>query len=137
MGDPTFAGWAALLLRIGGGIVFLAHGVIKLLREGAGGEIGMARLTESITKMGFPLPRAWAYAVAVVQTGGGLLLLLGLFTSWAALAQAVIMVVATYWSQRSKGFLQGADFPLAMLGIMLALALLGDGRLSLGRWLGW
>jgi putative oxidoreductase len=126
---------AALLLRIAAGVVFVAHGLPKLLPERVGGKVGRRRLVESITQLGFPWPEAWAWVVGVLQGGGGVLLLLGLFTPWVAGALAVVMAVAAY-KQRPDGFVLAADFPFALLFVLLALVLLGDGRFSLAALLG-
>ena len=86
--------------------------------------------------MGFPCPLLGAYAVGGAELLGGILLVLGIFTPWVALILAFVMVVATYWMQKIIGFSLGADFPFALLFMMLALIFLGDGRFSLGALLG-
>ena len=130
MDDLTLASGAALLLRLGAGLVFMAHGLPKLLPSSQGAKVGRERLAESIAQLGFPRPEAWALAVAVLQSFGGLLLVLGLLTPWVAGTLAVVMVVAVY-KQSQQGFVLGADFPFALLCVLLALVMLGDGRLSL------
>lgn len=134
MSDPT--SWAALMLRLGGGLVFIVHGFPKLLQEEKKPEIGRTRLRDAIEGMGFPCPLFFAYVVAAAEFLGGLLLVLGLWTPWVALILAVVMVVATFWMHKIAGFSPGADFPFALLFMMLALILLGEGRFSLGALLG-
>ncbi len=129
MDSATAMSGAALLLRIATGVVFVAHGVPKLLPEREGEKVGRRRLVESITQLGFPWPEAWAWAVGVLQCAGGVLLLLGLFTPWVAAALAVVMAVAAY-KQSPEGFVLAADFPFALLCVLLALVLLGGGRFS-------
>lgn len=128
--------WATLLLRLGGGLVFVAHGFHKLPREEKNPQLGRTRLRNAIEKMGFPFPLLLAYIVGAAELLGGVLLVLGLFTSWVALILAVVMLVAVYWMQKINGFSLGADFPFALLFMLLALILLGDGRFSLGALLG-
>jgi len=128
--------WAALMLRVGAGFVFIAHGFPKLLREEKKPEVGRTKLKSAIEKMGFPCPLLGAYAVGAAELLGGVLLVLGLFTPWVALILALIMVVAAYWMQTMIGFSLGSDFPFALLFMMLALIFLGDGQFSLGALLG-
>jgi putative oxidoreductase len=135
MDSATGVSGAALLLRIAAGVVFLAHGVPKLVPEREGMKVGRRRLVESITQLGFPWPEGWAWAVGVLQAAGGVLLLLGLFTPWVAGALAVVMAVAMY-KQSPEGFVLAADFPFVLVFVLLALVLLGSGRFSVGALLG-
>jgi putative oxidoreductase len=73
--------------------------------------------------------------VAALQSFGGLLLVLGLLTPWVAGALAVVMAAAVY-KQSDQGFVLGADFPFVLLCVLLALVLLGSGRLSVEALLG-
>ena len=132
----TLASWAALMLRLGGGVIFVGHGFPKLLREEKKPEVGRTRLVGAIGKLGFPYPILWAYAVAAVEFVGGLLLVAGLFTPWVASILAIVMLLATYWMQKTIGFCMGSDFSFALLFMMIALIFLGDGRFSLGSRLG-
>lgn len=128
--------WAALMLRVGGGFVFIAHGFPKLLRTEKKPEIGRTRLKDAIEKLGFPYPLFFAYVVAAMEFLGGIFLVLGLFTPWIALILAIVMVFATFWMQKIHGFELGSDFPFALLFMLIALIFLGDGQFSLGAWLG-
>ena len=71
-------GLAPLILRLVLGVIFIAHGYPKLF----GG--GMEKFVGTVTtKVG--MPPFMAYVAALSEFGGGVLLLLGLFTRWAAL----------------------------------------------------
>lgn len=135
MADVMGISGAALLLRIATGTILIAHGFPKLPGM-SGGKVGRKKLVDSIAEMGFPRPELWTTAVAALQAVGGLFLVLGLFTPWVAAALAVVMAVAVY-KQSPQGFVLGADFPFALLCALLALVMLGGGRFSLGRLLGW
>ncbi len=130
------ANWAALALRMGGGLVILAHGIPKICGTGKKPEVGRANLTRTIEKIGFPFPHVSAQGVAVAETLGGACLVLGIFTSWVAWVLAAVMFMAPYSKQKTAGFLLGADFPFALLFMMIALIFLGDGRFGLGAFLG-
>jgi len=130
MGDQ--ANWAALILRIGGGLVILAHGIPKVFGTGKKFEVGRANLRDTIEKLGVPFPALWTHGVGVSEVVGGVFLLVGFFTSWVAGILAVVMLVATYWKQKTAGFSLGADLPFALLFMMVALIFLGDGQFSVG-----
>jgi uncharacterized membrane protein YphA (DoxX/SURF4 family) len=134
MEDPV--SWAALMLRIGGGLVILLHGVPKVVPLGKKPEVGLASLRNAIEKLGFPCPTPCAHGVAAAECLGGACLLLGFFTAWVACILALVMVPATYWKQKVSGFLLGADLPFSLFFLLIALIFLGDGRLSLGALLG-
>jgi putative oxidoreductase len=127
----TAASGAALILRIGTGTIFVAHGLRKLRSGGAEVKAGRQHLVESISSLGFPWPQVWGWAVTALQCLGGPFLILGVFTPVVAAALALVMAVAAY-EKSPHGFLLAADFPLALLCALLALVLLGDGRFSVG-----
>lgn len=123
-----YSEWSALFLRLAVGAIFIAHGRQKLF----GGLAGFGQYLESL---GVPLPGLFALLVALVEFLGGICLLLGLFTRWAALLIAIVMLVAILRVHLPHG-LTGADgfeFPLALLAAALSLALTGPQKLSLER----
>lgn len=130
MEGGTAVSGAALLLRIGAGVVFLAHGLPKLHPSGMVGKVPRLKLAQGIRALGLPRPDLWAWGVAALQVVSGCLLLLGVFTPWAAASLLPVMAVALY-KQFPNGFVLGMDLPFALLCALLALALLGDGAFSL------
>ncbi len=76
----------ALAARLTLGQAFLVHGWSKLS--------DMATATKQFAAMGMPLPQAAALGAGVVELVGGLLLLLGFYTRWAAGALLLVMAVA-------------------------------------------
>ena len=70
--------WASILLRIGLGIMFAAHGAQKVF--GIWGGPGMENFTKFVTSLGFPFPAFAAAFAAYVELIGGLCLLIGLGT---------------------------------------------------------
>ena len=72
------APYAALLLRLSLGVLFLAHGLLKAFVFTLP---GTAKFFESL---GYP--GALAYVVVALEIGGGLLLLSGLFTRAVSVA---------------------------------------------------
>ena len=116
-------GWGLTVLRVVVGIVFLVHGSQKLFVYGFGGVAGF------LGQLGIPLPAVSAVALTAVEFLGGLALLAGLFTRWAAAALAVSMLVAVLAAHLRAGFFlpNGYEFALSLLGASIALALAGPG----------
>lgn len=107
-----------LLIRLGLGVVFLAHGIQKL--QGIDGVIGF------FGKIGLPAFLAWA--VAILETLSGAAMLLGMFTGFAGIAIAVIMVGAIFTAKKAAPFMGGWEFDFALLTSALGVALLGPGK---------
>lgn len=115
--------WGLAVLRIIVGIVFLVHGGQKLFVYGFGG------VAAFLASLGIPAPMLSAVVVTSVEFLGGLALVLGLFTRWAAALLAATMVVAIVSVHLRAGFFmpQGYEFALSLLGATLALGLTGPG----------
>ncbi len=122
-------GWGITVLRVVVGIVFLAHGGQKLFVWGFGGMAGF------LGQVGIPAPMLAAVIVTLVEFLGGLALLLGLFTRWAAIPLAINMAVAILTVHLQAGFFlpNGYEFALTLLAATVALSLLGSGEASVDR----
>jgi putative oxidoreductase len=118
---------AVLVARVLLGVVLLAHGIQKLITDGIGGT------TASFQAMGIPLPTLSACYAAVAEVGGGLLLLLGLATSVAAILVALDMLGALLFVHIGNGvFVSKGGWELVGLIAVVALliAAVGGGRFS-------
>jgi putative oxidoreductase len=129
----SFSSIGLLLLRVGCGIVFVAHGYPKMTGRGKDERAGRRHLAKSIAQLGLPFPSLLAITVGMIEFFGGMLLIIGLRTRLAALALALIMLVAAGRNLSQKSFVGSADFPFTLLVAMLALAFLGGGRLGADR----
>src|SRR5713101_5337362 len=117
-----------LLLRIALGIIFIAHGYPKLAHLRGG-----AQMQGFFVEHG--LPGYFAYNAGVIETFGGGLLLLGLFTRAAALLLGIEMCVAIWKVHSAHGYLAVHDyeFPLTLAAACFALATIGAGLFSLDQ----
>ena len=126
--DTKTAPYAAFLLRISLGAMFLAHSVwLKLFVFTLP---GTAQFFESLG-----LPAAAAYLVFLAEAVGGLLLLLGIRTRWVAAALVPVLLGAT-WAHAGNGWLFSAqgggwEYPLFLSLAAVVQALLGDGAYAL------
>lgn len=130
-----YAGGGELILRLALGIVFLAHGLPKLENP--------AELTGLLRKLGMPGARLLAWLVAVLETAGAVLLILGVATRIIALGLAIDMLVAIVTVKRSmakspftSGTSSGWDFEFMLLAAALAVVFLGAGPLGIDRYIG-
>jgi putative oxidoreductase len=120
----------ALAGRILLAILFVPAGIGKI--TGFGGAVGYA------TAMGMPLPTVGVAIALLIELLGGLALLAGLCTRWAALALAFFTLVASfifhaYWSlPADQQMMQQLMFfkNLAITGGLLGFAAFGAGAWS-------
>lgn len=117
------------ILRILIGITFLLHGLPKWQNLD-----GFAGFLDSL---GVPLTGVFSVLVALVETGGGLLLIIGLGTRWVSWLFVIEMIVTTLLYKVDIGFISptdtpgvGAEFDLLLLATTFTLAVLGSGPLS-------
>lgn len=126
-------GWGLFPLRLVVGLVFLVHGGQKLFVFGLTGTAGF------FGQIGIQPAGFWAVVVTFAELLGGLALILGFLTRYAALILAVNMLVAIVIFHLPKGFFlpQGYEFALTLLGGNLTLLLTGPGPHALDKGLGW
>lgn len=115
-----------LWLRVLAGLGIAYHGYGKVF----GGWIG--KLTEGVAALGFPMPHLFAWAAALSEFAGGILLVAGLGTRYAAAFIFVTMSVAAFMVHAADPF-QKKELALAYWTISGALAMTGGGRWSLDR----
>ena len=113
---------ALAILRIVTGLTFLAHGVIKLFGFPAGAEPGQQEIA---TLLGVG---------AILETVGGLLIILGLFTRPTAFVLSGMMAVA-YWMFHAPSSpypaVNGGDAAILFSFVFLYLVTSGPGAWSL------
>lgn len=119
------------VLRLGLGAVFVAHGAQKLF--GAWGGQGFSGTATFFGQLGLEPAYPLAVTAAIVEFGGGLLLIVGAFTFFASLALVADMAVAVWKVHLAQGFFvsaNGYEFNLTLIAGLLCLMLTGAGALS-------
>ena len=140
MSGSTADSLALLLLRLPLGLIFAAHGSQKLL--GLFGGHGLtATLKNFEAHLGIP-PILTLLAI-LAEFGGGLGILCGFLTRFSAAGIAATMAVAIYKVHMVNGFFMnascapgrghGVEYPVALLGMALALVVTGGGQWALDR----
>lgn len=122
----TWQPWVRSLLRIVAGFMLSLHGVQKIL--GFLGGMGGSGATAT-----FPSLPWWA---GVLELGGGLLLLAGLFSRPVAFVLSGEMAVAYFKFHFPRGFLpisNGGELAALYCFILLYLCFAGPGPLSLDK----
>jgi putative oxidoreductase len=140
-----------LILRVGFGVLFILHGWLKIV---AGPDM-WAKVGSAIGLLGVPLgggqwgflsdPRVWGCAAAIIEFGGGTMLVLGLFVRPFAFLMLCNMIVAM--SFHIHQFLSATppvplldanayvlwSHPAKAAVAFLALLIAGGGRYALGQ----
>jgi putative oxidoreductase len=136
----TTATWATLPLRLGLGIIFVAHGAQKVL--GSFGGPGFGKFISYPTPFSFMRPAwLWMSVAALSEFVGGILILLGLFTRVGAFFIACTMLTAMFGVHWKNGFFlnpeaPGIEYTVALLAMSLALLIEGGGQASVDRLIG-
>jgi len=125
--------YAALILRVSLGVMFLAHAWMKY---SVFTPAGTAKYFESLGLPGFV-----GYLTMAAEAGGGLLLIVGIATSLVALA-LIPLILGTIllvhgrngWAFTNQG--GGWEYPAFWAVALFVQALLGSGAYSLGHALG-
>ncbi|MEV5887765.1 DoxX family protein [Nonomuraea fuscirosea] len=118
---------AALIARIATGVIFLAHGWQKW-------QGGLGATTQGFREMGIPMPEMAAGFATVVETVGGVFLILGLLVRPVALLLLIDMIGAIAFVHGSHGVLSannGWELPGALGALSLLFLALGGGRIGL------
>ena len=93
----------------------------------------------NITKLGLQYPYAWAWAVALLEFIGSILLALGLFTRPVAVAFAVMLTVIVFGIALPRGYfwtVNGAEVGLVLDFAVIGFIFGGGGRYSVDRLIG-
>ncbi|WP_374424634.1 DoxX family protein [Chromobacterium sp.] len=114
-----------LILRLSLGLMYLSHGLLKLLVFTPAGTAGY------FASLG--LPGFVGYLSILAEVGGGLLLLSGFFTRWVALALVPLLLGTIVLVHGAHGWMfsnegGGWEYPAFLITSSLALFFLGDSK---------
>jgi len=120
------------MIRAALGTIMVAHGAQKLFTFGYPGVVG------AMGQMGMPLPQISAALIIAAEFGGGLLILAGLLTRFAAASFAFAMLVAMTQVHLKAGFFlpNGYEFTLMLALTSLGLVFTGAGTYSIDALIG-
>jgi len=127
-----------LILRSVVGLSLAAHGAQKLF--GWFGGYGLDGTGQFMETLGFHPGRRHAALAGLAETGGGVLLALGLLTPLGAALVASVMLVATITVHFKNGFFAGGggyEYNLVLAAAAVSLAFSGPGVLSIDALLGY
>jgi putative oxidoreductase len=137
MGDSKGLDYGFLVLRISLASIFVLHGWTKFFGE----EISFFQ--EMLRMAGWEIPALVLLLVALLEFGGGLLLMIGLLTRVAAALLACEMLIAVGLFHLRQGFFivavpsvplaYGFEYHVALIGGLVALALTGSGCWAVER----
>ena len=129
MNDADAIDFALLLLRCGVGVVMLAHGInhVRPNIDGTAGWFG---------SMGMKPPKLHAWLASITEIAGGLALIVGLLTPFAAAGVVGVMFVAWAINHRGNGFFifrpgEGWEYVMTLGIVGLAIGAIGPGTWSL------
>lgn len=129
LSQSDLTAYGVTLLRVSLGVMYLAHSIVlKLLAFGLAGTAGY------FTSIGLP---GWlGYLTFAAEAAGGLMLVLGIQARWVALALIPALAGAIIWVHGANGWVftapgGGWEYPLYLIVLSIAQALLGDGHYAL------
>ncbi|WP_194244087.1 DoxX family protein [Nonomuraea phyllanthi] len=118
---------AALITRVVAGVIFLAHGLQKW-------SSGFGPTGQMFREMGVPMPDVTAMGATILETVGGIFLIVGLLVRLVGLALLLDMLAAIAFVHAGRGVLSsggGWELPGALGALALLFLALGGGRLGL------
>lgn len=126
----VFVPYAALLLRVTLGLMFLAHLYWKFeILPG-----GVAKWWSNLSASGYPGFVLW-YAISA-ELAGALFLIPGLYVRWVSLYALPLTIGAAHFWLVRRGFFftaAGGELPVVWSIMLVLQALLGDGPYALRR----
>ena len=130
--DRSAVDWSLFVARVIVGVIFMAHGAQKLF--GAFGGPGLSAVVQMMGPLG--------YLVTVGEFFGGLGLVFGFLSRFAAASIIVIMLGAVAMVHGKFGFFmnwagnqagEGFEYHLLAIAALLPIVIAGPGRFAVGR----
>ena len=126
----TNAQYAATVLRLSLGIMYLSHGLLKLIVFTPEGTSGF------FASIG--LPAFFGPLTMAVEIGAGIALIMGIYSCWVAAALIPVLIGSIVLVHGTSGWLfsnqgGGWEYPAFLIAASIAQFLLGDGSFALKR----
>lgn len=115
-----------LLVRVIVGIIFVAHGLDKF-------NVGMDAIAGFFESISIPAPMLMAWVVTLVETFGGIALIVGFGTELAAALLVLVMIGALVSIKFSVGLIGGYELDIALIAALLPILSEGAGKYSLSH----
>jgi len=128
MTTQTTTPYAALVLRIGLGTMFIAHALLKIFVFTPEGTV------DFFASLGVP---GWfAYPTMAIELMGGAMLIFGIKARFVSLALIPVLIGTIVLVHGAKGWLftnegGGWEYPLFLIVALIAQSLLGNGAITL------
>lgn len=120
-----------LILRLGLGLQLILHGYPKFF----GGPEKWVKLGKSMSQLHIDFGHTfWGFMAAFAEFGGGILVIIGLFSRPVAVLVSITMLVACidHWSEDGAKWMD-ASHAFELFMVFLAYYFTGPGRFSLDR----
>ncbi|MEX0671781.1 MAG: DoxX family protein [Candidatus Babeliales bacterium] len=130
--DRSAQAFGLTIIRIGLGIIFMAHGIPKLL---AGPQTWLW-LGSQMKYVGINFaPTLWGFLAACAEGIGGFMLLTGFATRLAAFGIGSVMLVALFMHYHQGDAWTTISHPLAIFVVMIGLFIAGSAQWSIDEYL--
>lgn len=116
-----------LVARVLFAVILITHGWAKLM----GPQPGMEGFTAMLAGMNFPMPMAFAWIVALLETVGGAAILLGVWTEKVAMLVAIQFLVIIFYVKKLN--FQKSELDMAILALSLIFASVGAGSYAMTK----
>jgi len=127
--------FASLILRLVVAAIFCTQGFLKSFGPHDRPH-GREATTRLIASHGWPHAAELALLLGLSELTFGALVGVGLLARLSTLPLALILVIAIAVFKRRSGFVGGWDWPLSVLGAVVAITVLGAGEFSVDSVLG-
>jgi len=128
MTTQTTTPYAALILRVALGTIFIAHALLKIFVFTPEGTVGF------FASLGVP---GWfAYPTMAIELIGGVMLVLGMKTKFVSVALIPVLIGTIVLVHGAKGWLftnegGGWEYPMFLIVALISQSLLGNGAITL------
>lgn len=120
-----------LVLRLGIGISFFGHGLVRLPKLAGFSDWMMGKFENSMVPDALVLP--FSYVLPIAELIIGLLILLGLFTRWTLAAGAVVTLMLMFGTTMIESWDALPSQMIHLLFFAVLIQYIGSNRYSLDR----